>query len=186
MKSVTVQTAQTQTSLIFVAIIAFLFILYQGCSPGTEVASLPAQTNLERSNQQVRVVLMRVGPNISTNGQKEFVVTFGIEVPKEGAFSDLHIDSNEVELAVGGKLVIFQGETASTSTGFENLPRKQELSKPATTEGKSMIFEDVVFKPLQIDAKQVDLKIQFSWRGTSLRFDFKNVPVDYRRVESGK
>lgn len=127
---------------------------------------------------------MRVGPNISTNSQNEFVVTFGIEIPKEGAFSDLHIDSSEVGLAVGGKGVVFQGETASMSTGFEDLPRKGELSKPATTEGKSMIFEDVVFKTLQIDAKQVDLKIQFSWRGTSMRFDFKDVPVGYRSAKS--
>jgi hypothetical protein len=174
----------SQISLISAFMIPLLLLVIQGCSPGTKVASVPAPSNLEQINQQVRVVLLRASPNSPTNGQPDFVVTFGIEVPKEGAFSDLHIDSNEVELTAGGRPIAFRGETVSTSTGFENLPRNGELSKPVVTEGNSMIFEDVIFKALQIDAKHADLKILFSWRGTPMRFDFKNVPVGYHRVDS--
>ena len=114
------------------------------------------------------------------------VRTYGVEVPTNGAFSDLSFSSNdEIGLVVGGKPIDFRGGLSSGSMGFGELPRQAELHKPALQEGKAMIFEDVTFTGLHIGAQQVDIRIRFFWRGSLLSFDFQNVPVPYHSVERG-
>ena len=66
---------------------------------------------------------------------------------------------------------------ASGSMDFKDLPRPSELSNPAPRDGYAMLAEEITFTGLQIQAKQIDIKIQFVWRGTDQLFDFKNVPV---------
>ena len=64
-------------------------ILVAGCSPSAEAPDATRKLNPDVSQGQVRVVLLRVGPVVSTNDRPTFVVTYGVEVPAEGAFSDL-------------------------------------------------------------------------------------------------
>jgi hypothetical protein len=41
-----------------------------------------------------------------------------------------------------------------------------------------MIAEDVVFRGLKIDAEKLDVKLKFTWRGSPLAFDFKDVSLN--------
>ena len=134
--------------------------------------------NLEQTHSEVRVVLLRAGQMVSTNNQPEFVVTYIVEVPNKGAFSDLHFYStNEIALAVRGKPFEFQG-FSSSAMDFKDLPRQEELSRPGARDGKSMIAQDIVFQGLKVDSKKIDVKLQFTWRGNKMRFDFKDVPLN--------
>ena len=161
-------------------------ILVAGCSPPAEAPDATRKLNPDVSQGQVRVVLLRVGPVVSTNDRPTFVVTYGVEVPAEGAFSDLSFNSkDEIALVVRGKLLDYFREFSSGAMGFDALPRQSELSKPAIQQGKAMIFQDTVLTGLEIDAKQVDVRLQFSWRGTPLHFSFENVPVGYRSAKPG-
>ena len=167
------------------AIIATLcVILVAGCSPPADAPDATRKLNPDVSQGQVRVVLLRVGPVVSTNDRPTFVVTYGVEVPAEGAFSDLSFNSkDEIALVVRGKLLDYFREFSSGAMGFDALPRQSELSKPAIQQGKAMMFQDTVLTGLEIDAKRVDVRLQFSWRGTPQHFSFENVPVGYRSAE---
>jgi hypothetical protein len=133
---------------------------------------------LERTNGPVRGVLLRAGFDGPPGSGGAFGVTYGIEVPQPGAFSDLHIRSDqEASLTVQGKPVPFHGGTVSCSGGFNELRHKAELAMPRVGPGKAMLFEQVDWLGLKLDAVKVDVRIQFSWRKTPLRFDFANVEV---------
>ena len=135
--------------------------------------------NLEQTRSEVRVVLLRAGQVVSTNNQMQFVVTYVVEVPAKGAFSDLSFNSNnEITLVVKEKPIEFHGESSSSAMDFKELPRQSELIKPAAKEGKEMLAQEIVFKDLKIEAKQLDVKLQFAWRGNERVFDFKDVPLN--------
>jgi len=177
---------KTQIRSISAFIAALCVILVAGCNPPAEVPDATRKLKPDVSQGQVRVVLLRVGPVVSTNDRPTFVVTYGVEVPAEGAFSDLTFNSNdEIALVVHGKPLDYYGELSSGAMGFDALPRQSELSKPAIQQGKAMIFQDIVFTGLVVDAKQLEVRLQFSWRGTPLRFSFENVPVGYRSAKPG-
>ncbi len=157
------------------ALTALLAALCLGAASG----SAPLKPlNLEKTHGPVRVVLLRAGQVISTNNQPEFVVTYVVEIPSEGAFSDLHFSSsNEIELKANRKVIAWSGGFSSSAMGFNNLPRQNELSKPKEFPGKAMLALDIVYSGLKIDAKAVDLKLQFTWRKNQQVFEFKNVPL---------
>lgn len=148
-------------------------------------ASQPAplkQLNLESAHGEVRVILLRAGQVVSTNGQTQFVATYTVEIPEKGAFSDLSFSSsNEFILAVRGKAVEFS-KFEGSSMGFDELHQKTALIKLETTRDKSMITEDIVIGALdgdlKIDAKKVDVIIQFVWRKNPQKFVFKDVPLN--------
>ena len=133
--------------------------------------------NLEKTQGEVRVVLLRAGKITSSEKEAQWVVTYAVEIPQKGAFSDLGFSSeDEVAVSVKGKAVECQGGFGSGSMGFDDLPRKGELSRPKVAPGNAMIAEDVVFRGLNIEAEKLDVKLKFTWRGTKLAFDFKDVP----------
>ena len=177
---------KTQIRSISAFIAALCVILVAGCNPPADVPDATRKLKPDVSQGQVRVVLLRVGPVVSTNDRPTFVVTYGVEVPTEGAFSDLSFNSkDEITLVVRGKPLDYRGGGGSASVGFSELPRQSELRKPALQDGKAMIFEDVTFTDLHIDAKQIAVRIRFSWRGTPQSFEFQNVPVGYHSAERG-
>lgn len=150
----------------------------------TGLAGLAQQTvpnqkpNLEKTQGEVRVILLRVGGVIASNQKPGFGVTFAIEVPQQGAFSDLSIRSNdEVTLTVNGSPVKIPGAVSSGSMGIDKLPRQQELVLPTVPKGRATFGEQVEFEGLTIDAKKIDVAIRFSWRKQEMTFTFKNVPV---------
>ncbi len=156
-----------------VAILAATCISLAGNTPAV------GKPTMEKNEGPVRVVLLRVRNIAGRNSQPRFVVTYGVEIPLEGAFSDLSFGSkDEIALIQNGKTLNTTGEVASGSMGFEDLPRQDELTKPVIPEGKAMLAEEIIFTGLTVQSKQIDLKIQFSWRGTPLHFDFKDVPVN--------
>ena len=119
---------------------------------------------------------------ISTNGQIQFVATYAVEIPKQGAFSDLHFYStNELNLAARGNAVDFS-KVESSAMMFDELQQKTDLLKPKTTKGKSVITEDILIGnvggDLKLDAKKVDVIVQFDWRKNSMKFEFKDVPLN--------
>ncbi len=137
------------------------------------------KANLEMSQGDVRVILLRTRSVVLTNGQSGFAVTFAVEVPQKGAFSDLAFSSDtEVVLIEGGKLLTPPGFSGMMYGSFKQLPFRNELIEPATTDGNAMCVEDVVFTGIAVHARKIDIRIQFSWRGSPQRFDFKNVVVD--------
>ena len=112
----------------------------------------------------------------------QFVATYAVEIPSQGAFSDLHFYStNELNLAVHGKVVEFSKFEGSTM-GFDELQKKTDLLQPETTKGKSMIAEDILIGNLdgnlKLDAKKADLIVQFDWRKNPMKFVFKDVPLN--------
>jgi len=147
------------------------------CFAGQSAALKPL--NLEQTRGEVRVVLLRAGQVVLTNNQTQFVVTYVVEVPAKGAFSDLSFSSNtEITLAVKGKPIEFQGESSSSAMDFKELSRQNELIKPVVKEGKEMLAQENVFKDLIVEAKKLDVKLQFTWRGNERVFDFKDVPLN--------
>jgi hypothetical protein len=161
-----------------VTVKASLVAAFASISLGIAGQQTPVKSlNLEQTRGNVRVVLLRAGRLISTNGQPEVVVTYVVEVPNKGAFSDLHFSlDNECILAVRGKPLECRG--SSSSMGFKDLPRQNELSKLVAREGRSMLAEEILFRSLKMEAKKIDVKLQFSWRGQEMVFDFKDVPLN--------
>jgi len=41
-----------------------------------------------------------------------------------------------------------------------------------------MLAKETVFEGLKVEAKRIDVKVQFSWRGSDMLFDFKDVPLN--------
>ncbi len=161
-------------------IVPVFVAMLMGALYGNAGEQRPAKAlNLEKSRGEVRVVLLRVGQVVSTNDHQMFAVTYVVEVPRKGAFSDLHFSSDmEITLAAHGKPVEFHGGTSSGAMDFKELPRQSELSKPATKEGKAMLAKEIVFEGLKVEAKKIDVRLQFSWRGSDMLFDFKDVPLN--------
>jgi hypothetical protein len=91
--------------------------------------SLPLKPlNQEMTQGEVRVVLLRAGKVSSSEHEAQWVVTYGIEVPQKGAFSDLGFSSaDEVTLAVKGKAVEGLGGWSSGAMGFDDLPDRVSL-----------------------------------------------------------
>ena len=140
------------------AIAAILFISYR--LDAGEQKTKPG-LNFEKVQGEVRVVLLRAGQVPSTNGQTAFVVTYIVEIPMKGAFSDLHFSSDkEVSIEVRGKPIKFSGSTSGSSSDFKDLPGQSELTKPVGREGMAMLAQERIFKDLKIDAKTVDLRIR--------------------------
>lgn len=134
--------------------------------------------NPELRQGEVRVCLLRAGPLISTNGESGFEVIYAIEIPKQGAFSDLKIDNfDEIALFVRGKAIDVSGASSSGSMRFEDLPGFGQLTKPVTPEGRALITTEVNFPKLKIDSEEIDIRVVFTWRGEKLKFDFKRVRV---------
>lgn len=164
------------------AIAAFVAVIASTCLSFAGQSASLKQLNLETTQGEVRVVLLRAGQVISTNGQIQFVATYAVEIPKKGAFSDLHFYStNELTLAVHGKPVEFSSISGS-SMGFDELHQKTDLIEPETTKGKAMITEDIVIGnldgDLKLDAKKADAIVQFDWRKNPMKFVFKDVPLN--------
>jgi hypothetical protein len=135
--------------------------------------------NLEQIHGEVRAVLLRTGQVISTTNPLEFVVTYVVEVPTNGAFSDLHFSSDkEIALGIRGKPVVFHGSISTISMEFKKLPRQSELTEPKERAGKAMLAQETVFHGLKIDARKIDLRLRFDWRGREMLFDFKDVPLN--------
>ncbi|MBI3878625.1 MAG: hypothetical protein HY301_00975 [Verrucomicrobia bacterium] len=135
--------------------------------------------NLEKTHGDVRVVLLRIGQVVTSTNKPKFVVTYVVEIPKEGAFSDLHFRSDkELRLFVRGKPLEPHGEVSSGAMGFEKLPRRDELTKPTLHEGKAMIAQNIELTEFNVREKKLDVKIEFTWRGKEMSFDFKDVPMD--------
>jgi hypothetical protein len=84
-----------------------------------------------------------------------------------------------------GKPIDFRGGSSSGSMPFSDLPRQNEVRKPELHDGKAMIFEDVTFTGIHVDAQHVEIRVRFSWRNSTLNFDFQNVPVPYRSAQHG-
>lgn len=158
---------------------AFAVLLGLLCPVSAGQAEPLKPLNQEKTQGEVRVVLLRAGKVISSEKEAQWVVTYGVEVPLKGAFSDLAFSSeDEVALSVKGKNINSWGDFGSGSMGFDDLPRQGELRKPEVAPGKAMLAEDVVFRGLKIDAEKLDVKIRFTWRGSPLTFDFKDVPLN--------
>ena len=167
---------KTRIKLISTAMVAVFVGICLSSAVGRK---LTKALNLESTIGDVRVVLLRVGPVISTNGPRSFAVTYAVEVPAEGAFSDLHFKSaTQITLSVRGKPVQFGDGFSSGAMDFTQLPRQDELMRPATREGKAMLAMDVEIENVKIKAKKVDVKIQFAWRGKEQKFEFKDVPLN--------
>jgi len=69
-------------------------LLHSGCTRSVDSAKAgfhPALTQAE-----VRVVLLRASPVASSANQPGFKVTYGVEVPTNGAFSALRFDFEDV------------------------------------------------------------------------------------------
>ncbi len=157
--------------------LAALFVLL--CLGAAKQPAPLKPLNLEQVQGEVRIVLLRAGQVVLTNNQMQFVVTYVVEVPRKGAFSDLSFSSsNEITLAVKGKPIEFHGESSSSAMDFKELSRQNELIKPVVKEGKEMLAQENVFKDLKIEAKKLDVKLQFTWRGNERVFDFKDVPLN--------
>jgi hypothetical protein len=168
---------QTKPRMAMMTALAALLVLL--CLGATKQPAPLKPLNLEKIQGQVRVVLLRAGQVGLTNNQPEFIVTYVVEIPSKGAFSDLHFYStNEIELKVNGKTIEWRGGFSSGAMGFNDLPRQNELSKPKELPGKSMLAQDTVFDGLKIDAKKIDVKLQFTWRGSQQVFEFKDVPLN--------
>lgn len=160
-----------------IALLAFSAIILTcvakaGDNPGGK------KTNLEKTDGQVRVILLRVQNTATTNGLQQFVVTYGVEAPLKSAFSDLSFSAkDELTLVVYGQPINHHHESCGSAMGSEDLPRQNELTKPVIAEGKAMLAEDITYSGLFVGAMKIDFKIQFSWRGEPMRFEFKDVPV---------
>jgi hypothetical protein len=163
---------------VLVTLIAVWAILATGPGGLTQQPVANQRPNLEKTQGEVRVILLRVGNVIASNQKPGFGVTFAIEVPQQGAFSDLSIRSNEeVALAVNGRPVKIPGASSSGSMGIDKLPRQHELVLPTVPKGRATLGEQVEFEGLTIDAKKIDVTIRFSWRKQEMTFAFKDVPV---------
>lgn len=115
------------------------------------------------------------------------MVTYGVEVPQKGAFSDLIFGSTEeVAASAGGKPITATKGSSSLSTGFKDLPRLGEMTEPLISQGRAMIAEEVVWEGTVVESKTVDLKIQFKWRGGDRVFNFKDVPCSSLGLASKK
>jgi hypothetical protein len=137
-------------------------------------ATLP----IEQSHGDVRVILMRVGQIRSPDNKPAIEVTYAVEIPQQGAFSDLHFFSNnEVTLAIDGKPVQPPGGFSSSSLGLDELPRKHELQKPEVRQGKAMIGQEVVVEGVQTQSRSIDVQLRFSWRHQQLAFSFPDVAL---------
>lgn len=139
---------------------------------------VPPEPTLEKTQGEVRVVVLRVANFTSLNQEPAFEVTYGIEIPQKGAFSDLSIrSSDEVALTANGQPVPTPGAVSSHSMGMDRLPRQHELVLPSVAKGKAMLGEQVEFQGLRVHAKKIDVTIRFSWRGKEMTFAFEDVPV---------
>jgi hypothetical protein len=135
--------------------------------------------NLEQTQGDVRVVLLRAGRVTSASNRLDLVVTYAVEVPTNGAFSDLQFSSaDEIALVVHGKLVDFHGNASTAAMDFEQLPRAGEVTRPKARPGKVMLAQETVFPGLKIDAEKMEVKLHFTWRGHARCFDFKDVPLN--------
>lgn len=178
-------------------LLALGFHFASGASPASAplgAATAPVNPTVRTSPRfenrigPVRVVLLRARTRASNNGSKEFVVTYGVGIPRKGAFSDLVFSSyDELAVLAHGKPIDLSGCTSSSlATGFEGLPVREELLKPETPEGELMIFQDIVLGGLEPGTRQLDFQMRFKWRGSPMRFDFKDVPVGYANGVPGK
>jgi len=135
--------------------------------------------NLEQNHGEVRVILLRAGQVVLSNHLPVFVVTYVVEVPTNGAFSDLHFSSsNDITLGVRGKPIAISCPVSTGSMDFNKLPRQNELIRPSERAGKVMLAQETVFDGLNVDAPKIDVKLQFTWRKNPMLFDFKDVPLN--------
>jgi hypothetical protein len=159
---------------------AALAVLLAPLCPAFAGQSVPLKPlNQEKIQGEVRVILLRAGKIITLKNEEQTVVTYAIEIPQTGAFSDLSFSSNdEIAFSAKGKAIECEGPSGSTAMGFDDLPRQDELSKPKVASGKAMLAEEIVFRRLKTDAEKVDVKLKFTWRGNKLTFDFKEVALN--------
>src|SRR5690349_2084765 len=95
--------------------VAALFAIFVAAWTGT-AQKVPPQPTLEKTQGEVRVVVLRVANFTSLSREPAFEVTYGIEIPQKGAFSDLSIrSSDEVALTAKGKPVKTPGAMSSGS-----------------------------------------------------------------------
>ena len=171
-----------KTKTIKLAVAAIFAVIASSYLGFAKQPSSLKQLNLESTHGEVRVILLRAGQVVSTNGQTQFVATYAVEIPDQGAFSDLHFYSNtELNLAVRGKAVDFS-KIEGSAMGFDELQQKTDLIKLETTKGKAMITEDIIIGnlngDLKLDAKKIDVIVQFDWRKLPQKFVFKDVPLN--------
>jgi hypothetical protein len=171
-----------KTKTIKFAIAAFVAVIASSCLGFASQPALLKQLNLEITQGEVRVILLRAGQVVSTKGQTQFVATYAVEIPSQGAFSDLHFYStNELNLTVSGQVVKFS-KFSGSAMGFDELQEKTDLHKLETTKGKSMITEDILIGnvegDLKLDAKKADVIVQFDWRKNPMKFVFKDVSLN--------
>ena len=169
---------KTQSKACLISIVPLVAIALGICFATAENPKPLKALNLEQSQGEVRVILLRAGWTASTNNAKPLVITCAIEVPVKGAFSDLHFNSaDEIALTGHGKAVEFHSVSSATMD-LKDLPRQSELTRPATREGRAMIAEELTLNDIHLDAKQIDVKLHFLWRGNEMNFDFKDVPLN--------
>jgi hypothetical protein len=169
---------KTQSTARLVSI-AFLVAIALGiCSVTAETLPPLKALNLEQTQGEVRVLLLRAGKINATNDAKPLVLTFAVEVPAKGAFSDLHFNSaDEITLTTQGKPIKMNSFSGSL-IDFKDLSRQNELTRPMVKEGKQMIAEEIVLKDINLDVHSIDVKFHFLWRGNKMNFVFKDVPLN--------
>jgi hypothetical protein len=164
-------------SSILRAILALFVLAVANVDVRAAETSAGRKVSLEQTQGDVRVVLLRAGAITSPTNQDSVEVTYVVEIPLKGAFSDLSFGSDEVTLTANGKPLNVSRQVTGSAMGFDKLPRQNELIKPVVRSGKAMIAEEVLFEGVNVRSKKVNVKIQFSWRGQPFTFTFKDLTL---------
>ena len=162
------------------AFVLLLLVLFVFVLPLTIGGADSSKSSFEKTIGEVRIVLIRVGYLNGADGDRVFTVTYAIEVPQKGAFSDLKFSSeDEVVLSVKGKPIADKDfkEISSLSAAVEKLPAAAGMKLPVEGKGRAILGEEVDFKGLKIMGDRLDVKIRFSWRGQTMAASFQDVPV---------
>jgi hypothetical protein len=132
---------------------------------GFAFAAAEKKSDFEISQGDVRVILLRTVNSVSTNNEPVFEVTYAIEIPKKGAFSDLRFGkSEEITLSSKGVPIKDAHSLSSLSTSFETLPRSSELPRPVAQPEKAILGQHVQFTGLKIKEKQIDITVRLNSR----------------------
>jgi hypothetical protein len=159
--------------------------------------SIPA-FNPEQTQGEVRVVLLRLERHtiytdphdpwrnrVMAEDHKRlsalpfFKVTFWLEVPREGAFGQVSMSTqDQLDILVDGKSILDGSGTSGGTMGFEDLPHHNELRQMSAPEGRAGICAECYSEGESIPTGPVDIRFKIKWKGVDKVFLFKNVPVN--------